>query len=80
MVVGLANHTLLIAKDGTERPIDDGAAPIRDRAGNTHGAVLVFRDVTEVRKAAQSNRFLASIVESSDDAMIGKDLNGIIIS
>ena len=47
VVVGLANHTVLIAKDGTERPIDDSAAPIRTTEGEIVGCVLVFRDVTE---------------------------------
>jgi PAS domain S-box-containing protein len=79
-IVGLANHTVLIAKDGTERAIDDSGAPIRDSKGNVTGVVLVFRDLTEQRKAEQSARFLASIVESSDDAIIGKDVNGIITS
>ncbi|MEQ1906723.1 MAG: PAS domain-containing protein, partial [Pirellulaceae bacterium] len=46
-VVALANHTLLIAKDGTEWPIDDSASPIRDEAGRVIGAVLVFRDITD---------------------------------
>ncbi len=50
-IVGLANHTLLIARDGTERPIDDSAAPIRDDLGRIIGVVLVFRDVTERRQA-----------------------------
>ena len=50
-VVGLANHTLLIAADGTERPIDDSGAPIRNRDGRIVGVVLVFRDVTERRRA-----------------------------
>src|SRR3954451_13562233 len=49
-IVGLANHTVLIAKDGAERPIDDSAAPIRDAAGNLIGVVLTFRDVTEQRR------------------------------
>jgi PAS domain S-box-containing protein len=49
-VVGLANHTLLIAADGTERPIDDSGSPIRDHADRIVGAVLVFRDVTERRR------------------------------
>jgi PAS domain S-box-containing protein len=79
-VVGLANHTVLVAKDGTERAIDDSAAPIRDSNGSIGGVVLVFRDVTEQRKAERSARFLASIVESCDDAIIGKDINGIITS
>ncbi len=51
VIVGLANHTILVAKDGTERPIDDSAAPIRDSAGKLIGVVLIFRDVTEQRRA-----------------------------
>ncbi|HET9788816.1 MAG TPA: PAS domain S-box protein, partial [Pyrinomonadaceae bacterium] len=50
VVVGLANHTLLIAKDGTEHPIDDSAAPIRHANGEIAGVVLVFRDVSERRR------------------------------
>jgi len=50
MVVGLANHTTLIRKDGSEVPIDDSAAPIRDRDGDMRGCVLVFRDIS-ARKA-----------------------------
>lgn len=46
-VVGLEARTLLIAKDGTERPIDDSASPIRDDTGNICGAVVVFRDRNE---------------------------------
>jgi PAS domain S-box-containing protein len=53
VVVGLANHPLLIAKDGTERPIDDSAAPIRNARGEVAGVVLVFRDITERRRAEQ---------------------------
>jgi PAS domain S-box-containing protein len=49
-VVGLANHTLLVSKDGTERPIADSAAPIRDAEGRTHGAVLVFSDQTQRKR------------------------------
>jgi PAS domain S-box-containing protein len=50
VVVGLANHTILVARDGTERPIDDSAAPIR-AGGEVIGAVLVFRDITERHRA-----------------------------
>ncbi|RLB90540.1 MAG: hypothetical protein DRH50_12220 [Deltaproteobacteria bacterium] len=49
-VVGLANHTVLVSKDGTERILADSAAPIRDKHGEIIGVVLVFRDVTERRK------------------------------
>jgi len=49
--VGLTNHTVLIAKDGTELPIDDSGAPIRDARGRIVGVVLVFRDITERRSS-----------------------------
>jgi len=50
-IVGLANHTVLIAKDGTEVPIDDSGAPIRDARARIVGVVLVFRDITERRSS-----------------------------
>lgn len=50
VIVGLANHTILVARDATERPIDDSAAPIRDREGKIRGVVLVFHDVSERRQ------------------------------
>ncbi len=49
-IVGLANHTLLISKDGTEFGIEDSASPIRDKQGRVLGVVLVFHDVTESRR------------------------------
>ena len=76
-VVGLANHTVLIARDGTEIPIDDSAAPIRQN-GQTAGVVLVFRDISERRRAQQDAAYLAAIVESSEDAVIGKSPQGVI--
>jgi PAS domain S-box-containing protein len=79
-VVGLANHTVLIAQDGAEVPIDDSAAPICAESGLILGTVLVFRDITERRRAEAASRLLSSIVESSDDAIISKDLNGIVTS
>ncbi len=48
---GLANHTLLVARDGRALPIDDSGAPIRDAAGQLLGVVLVFRDISERRVA-----------------------------
>jgi PAS domain S-box-containing protein len=55
-VVGLANSTLLIARDGTERPIADSGAPIRDATGVIYGVVLVFRDQSAERHAERSRR------------------------
>lgn len=52
----LANHTVLIARDGREVPIEDSAAPITDNAGNIAGAVVVFHDVTEKRRAEEALR------------------------
>jgi PAS domain S-box-containing protein len=61
IIVGLANHTLLIAKDGTERAIADSGAPIRDERGALLGVVLVFRDVTEEHRTEQRQRLLAEV-------------------
>ena len=55
-VVGLANHTALIRRDGTEIPIEDSGAPIRNREGQIEGVVLVFHDVSEQRKVEKALR------------------------
>ena len=86
-VVGLANHALLIGKDGVERPIDDSAAPIKDQKGRVSGCVLIFRDISQRRQWENvaagrllDARLLAAIVESSDDAIVSKSLDGTIRS
>ena len=65
-VVGLANHTVLIARDGKEFMIDDSAAPIMSGTGKMIGVVLVFRDVTEER------RIQAALVSSEKLAVAGR--------
>ena len=76
-VVGLANHTLLVRKDGTERSIDDSAAPIRDASGGVIGVVLVFRDITERRKAERAVQdaleYAQNIVETVRESMLVLD-------
>lgn len=49
-IVGLANHTILIARNGIEWPIDDSAAPVRDEQGQVAGAILVFREISERKR------------------------------
>jgi PAS domain S-box-containing protein len=87
VVVGLANHTMLIRRDGSECPIDDSAAPIRDELERVSGCVLIFRDVTAQRQAEHDRqeqlltaRRLASIVDSSEVPIISKGLDGVIQS
>ncbi len=79
-VVGLANHTVLVRPDGREIPIDDSAAPILDEEGRIAGVILVFRDITEKRRAEMLHEQLAAIVQSSDDVILSKSLDGIILS
>jgi PAS domain S-box-containing protein len=66
-IVGLANHTVLIARDGAERPIDDSAAPIRCAEGEIVGCVLVFRDITERRQVEQERQKFVSLAHNSGE-------------
>ncbi len=83
VVVGLGNHTVLVARDGTERPIDDSAAPIRDTAGEMIGVVLIFRDVTEQRRAERDVRASearkSAILETALDCIITMDHEGKVV-
>ncbi len=82
--VGLANHTLLISREGRKIPIDDSGAPIKDQAGKVVGAVLVFRDVTMRQRAEEdlraSEEFNRRILESAPDCIITLDLDGRLLS
>ncbi len=83
-ITGLANHTLLISKVGREIPINDSGAPIRDRDNNLIGTVLVFRDISEQRKAqialeASESRY-RNLVENASDMVYSLDLKGNLTS
>jgi PAS domain S-box-containing protein len=65
LVIGLANHTILISQDGTERPIADSGAPIRNSQGDIMGVVLVFRDQTQERVAQRENALLNYTISTS---------------
>ena len=82
-IVALANHTLLIAKDGTERPIDDSAAPIHTADGSLLGVVLIFRDVTQMRIAERALRASearkSAVLRTALDSIVTIDHEGKII-
>jgi PAS domain S-box-containing protein len=63
-VQGLANHTIVIARNGSECAIADSCAPIRDRDGHVAGAVLVFRDVTDEYAAQQTLRNSSALIQT----------------
>ncbi len=68
VVVGLANHSALIAKDGSRLSIEDSGAPIRDQVGNITGVVLVFHDVSERRWAEDElRRLTARLLQVQED-------------
>jgi PAS domain S-box-containing protein len=77
-IVGLANHTALISRDGTERIIADSGSPIRDSRGNIFGVVLVFRDETENRRkeyALQENeKKFRSLFDSMSEMVVLHEL------
>ncbi|MBU7030436.1 MAG: PAS domain S-box protein [Theionarchaea archaeon] len=80
-VVGLANSTVLIAKDGTEKLIADSGAPIRDEEGTILGTVLVFRDITGRRKMEDDITRLKSEKMESISILAGgiaHDFNNIL--
>ena len=66
LVVGLANHTLLITKDGREIPVADSGAPIRGSTGQFYGVVMVFRDVTEERRVEQDTLRAKELAEEAN--------------
>lgn len=84
VVLGLANHTLLIARDGREIPIADAGAPIRDASGRVSGVVLVFRDQTAERAAQralqQAREFAESIIATIREPLVILDAELRVVS
>jgi PAS domain S-box-containing protein len=85
-IIGLANHTILVRKDGKEVPIDDSGAPIRDLNGKTTGVVLVFRDITERKRAEDELReaharaiWLARFPEENPNPVLRASREGSIL-
>jgi signal transduction histidine kinase len=76
--VGLTNHTVLIARDGTEVPIDDSAAPIKDDQGNIIGVILVFRDITEREQAEREIEHLTSFPRLNPTPILEIDPGGLM--
>jgi signal transduction histidine kinase len=80
--VGLANHTLLIRKDGSECPIDDSAAPILDAHAAIVGCVMVFRDITQRKRIEQQMQQIMTELKEGDRrkdeflALLGHELRG----
>jgi PAS domain S-box-containing protein len=81
--VSLANQNLLIARDGTETPIDDSGAPIKDERGRTTGVVLVFHDISERRKSEatlrQRERELTDFIENATVGLHWVGADGTIL-
>ncbi len=79
LIVGLANHTVLIARDGRELPIDDSAAPIRDADGNVVGSVLVFRDISARKRNEQLRNVRLAVTHTlSEAAGVDDGVSGVL--
>lgn len=83
-IVGLANHTVLIRRDGVEFSIDDSAAPIRDQKGNMIGVVLIYRDISKQRETERlvedALAYAESIVETVREPLMVLDSNLKVLS
>src|SRR5260370_11234345 len=79
-VVGLADHTLLLSKNGKEFDIEDSAAPILTDTGEGFGVVLVFRDITDKKQTEEETKrqkeLLQLILGSIADGVVEADSNG----
>jgi PAS domain S-box-containing protein len=82
-VVGLASHTLIVARDGTHTPVDDSAAPVRDDSGRVLGVVFVFRSIAERRRAEvalrDSEQELSDFFENASVGLHWVGPDGIVL-
>jgi PAS domain S-box-containing protein/putative nucleotidyltransferase with HDIG domain len=84
LIVGLANHTMLIARDGSEYQIADSGSPIRNPAGEISGVVLVFRDVSEeytlLTELQSSQALIKTLLNTVPDMIWLKDVKGVYLT
>jgi PAS domain S-box-containing protein len=73
-------ETIRRRKDGSLLEISLTISPVRDADDNIVGASKIAHDITEAREGQRAHLLLSAIVDSSDDAIISKDLNGVITS
>jgi two-component system cell cycle sensor histidine kinase/response regulator CckA len=74
------HETCRVRRDGQAVPVELTVSPVRDSSGAVVGAAAIERDITERQRAAEAASRLAGIVESSDDAIVSKTLDGVIVS
>lgn len=79
-VIGLANHTILLARDGREIPIDDSGAPIFDNEQNLMGVILVFRDITERRQKEQQINLLLQLSAAFSQALTTHQIAEVMVN
>ncbi len=79
IIVGLANHTMLVRKDGSEISIDDSGAPIKDNNGKIVGVVLIFRDISERKKIEKQLSNLAKFPSENPYAVLRVNKDGTIL-
>lgn len=78
-IVGLANHTLLVRRDGHVMPIDDSGAPIYDDQQNLLGVILVFRDISERKRSEQRINLLLELTSAFSQALTAQEIAEVVV-